>query len=159
MSKVALRNLNQVNHTSNPLRSSTNSSWVTHRGSRYRIVACQAVADLACLAKGPGGNMQIAALTPVRSKASNRSIYCLQYLPPQMRLTPTVIQSVGLWGGTAALGAIWLVQVNLPYAQGHAKTTLQPRGHRPMLSWHQHPICSSDLVQTTVLLHLTAGLP
>ncbi|CAL5219608.1 g1474 [Coccomyxa viridis] len=33
-----------------------------------------------------------------------------QYLPPQMRLTPTVIQSVGIWGGTAALGAIWLVQ-------------------------------------------------
>lgn len=33
-----------------------------------------------------------------------------QYLPPQMRLTPTNITSVGLWGGTATLGAIWLVQ-------------------------------------------------
>ncbi len=64
MSKLALRNLNQVDHISSPLRSSRNSSWVTHRGSRYCTVASQAVADLACLAKGHGGNMQIAALTP-----------------------------------------------------------------------------------------------
>ncbi len=63
--------------------------------------------------------MQIAAFTPAYTHVSNRSICCVQYLPPQMRLTPTVIQSVGIWGGTAALGAIWLVQVNLPHAQGH----------------------------------------
>ena len=120
MSKLALRNLNQVDHTSNPSRNSGIFSWVTHRGSGYRTGACQAIADLAYLEqKDMAETCRSRPLLLLILTFLIAVICCVQYLPPQMRLTPTVIQSVGIWGGTAALGAIWLVQVNLPHAQGH----------------------------------------
>ena len=56
-------------------------------------------------------NAQIPFSAPHGSIYAKRIIDYVQFLPPQMRLTPTNITSVGLWGGTAALGAIWLVQV------------------------------------------------
>ena len=66
--------------------------------------------------------MQLAPLTAYQTMCANQIIDCVQYLPPQMRLTPTNITSVGLWGGTATLGAIWLVQV-ISHAQQHAQTS------------------------------------
>lgn len=37
----------------------------------------------------------------------------MQILPPQLRFSPGDVKAAAMWGATAAVGAIWLVQVML----------------------------------------------
>lgn len=41
----------------------------------------------------------------------------LQYIPPQLRLSGSDVTAAAMWGGTAVIGAIWLVQVSLQIAR------------------------------------------
>lgn len=36
---------------------------------------------------------------------------CVQYIPPSLRFSAYDGQSMALWGGTFAMGALWMIQV------------------------------------------------
>lgn len=49
--------------------------------------------------------------------------YTMQVLPPQLRLSTGDVTAAVMWGGTAAVGAVWLVQVSTEHFMG---TTCTP---------------------------------